>query len=205
MAQQEASEEGPQDAAPAPVQVETVYVNFTANVDDASTEGLLALLARCHEAKAQTLHLMLATSGGSVMCGMAIYNMLRAYPFRVVTWNLGNVDSIGNIIYLAGDERYAAPHSTFMFHSVSFNAPAAERQELPLLRERLSSIEADNKRLSGIVAERTNLSEEAAAALYGEAKTVDTAEAVGFGLVHEVRQPSIPADAIVVNLSFPRG
>lgn len=173
-------------------------------MDQVTTESLLALLAQCHASNARTVHLLLATNGGSVMHGMAVYNMLRAYAFKVVTWNIGNVDSIGNTIFLAGDERYASPHSTFMFHGVAFTVTMVEQQETTLLRERLASVEADNKRLGGIVAERTNLSEEEAAALYAEAKTMDTAEAVRLGLVHEVRQPAIPEGAVVVNLTFPK-
>lgn len=197
------AQQPPPQEVPAP-RIETVYINFTAAVDEVSTEALLGILAQCHQAGIETVHLLIATSGGSVMCGMALYNMLRAYPFRVVTWNIGNVDSIGNTVFLAGDERYASPHTTFMFHSVTFTITSIERQEPRLLRERLASIEADNTRLGRIVAERANLSEDAAAALYAEAKTIDTDEAVSLGLINEIRQIAIPNGAAVMHVSFPR-
>jgi ATP-dependent protease ClpP protease subunit len=33
-------------------------------------------------------------------------------PFRLVTHNMGKVDSIGNAVFLAGEQRYACPQST---------------------------------------------------------------------------------------------
>ena len=66
---------------------------------------------------------MLSTPGGSVMNGLNLYNVLRGLPITLTTHNVGNVDSIGNAIFLAGQIRYACPHSTFMFHGVAFNFP----------------------------------------------------------------------------------
>lgn len=37
------------------------------------------------------------------MNGMNLYNVLRPIPFLLVTHNVGNVDSIGNAIFLAGE------------------------------------------------------------------------------------------------------
>ena len=42
------------------------------------------------------------------MEGVAIYTTLRALPLDLTTHNIGNVDSIGNIIFLAGARRYAS-------------------------------------------------------------------------------------------------
>ena len=64
------------------------------------------------------VYLLLSSEVGSVMHGINLYNVLRALPVKLVTHNVGNVDSIGNAIFLAGEERYACQHSTFMFHGV---------------------------------------------------------------------------------------
>jgi ATP-dependent protease ClpP protease subunit len=39
------------------------------------------------------------------MNGLTTYNFLRAMPFTLINHNIGNVDSIGNVILLAGQER----------------------------------------------------------------------------------------------------
>jgi ATP-dependent protease ClpP protease subunit len=48
---------------------------------------------------------MLSSPGGHVMLGMNLYNVLRALPIKLTTHNVGNVDSIGNAVFLAGNPR----------------------------------------------------------------------------------------------------
>jgi hypothetical protein len=57
-------------------------------------------------------HLLLSTPSGRVDIGLMVYNMLRALPIKVITYNVGTVNSIGNLVFLAGAERYAAPTSS---------------------------------------------------------------------------------------------
>jgi hypothetical protein len=57
---------------------------------------------------------------------------------------MGNIDSIGNAIFLAGKTRKACTHSTFMFHGVGFDIH--QRLEEKNLREGLDSILATQRR-----------------------------------------------------------
>jgi alpha/beta hydrolase fold/Clp protease len=41
---------------------------------------------------------LLSTLGGQVAQGIAVYNVLRALPISVTTYNVGSVNSIGNVI-----------------------------------------------------------------------------------------------------------
>ncbi len=95
-----------------------VYVAFSAEIIAMTTESLIAQMANLANQKVPQVYLMLSTPGGNVMNGMNLYNVLRGLPFELITHNVGNVDSIGNVIFLAGTKRYAAPNSTFMFHGV---------------------------------------------------------------------------------------
>src|SRR5258705_13380029 len=102
-------------AAPAD---DTVYLSFSAEIVPFTTESLLAACANLANAGVKNVYLMLSTPGGSVSHGITLYNTLRAMPFNLVTHNVGGVNSIGNVIFLAGAERYACPNATFMFHGV---------------------------------------------------------------------------------------
>src|ERR1022692_79704 len=88
----------------------TVYISFSAEVSAHTTESLLAVLANCVNQRIKTVHLLLSTPGGNVMNGLNIYNIMLGLPLEVITHNVGNVDSIGNAIFLAGSKRYACPH-----------------------------------------------------------------------------------------------
>lgn len=181
----------------------TVYISFSAEINANTTESLLAAMASCSNGGTAEVHLLISTPGGTVMNGMNLYNVLRALPFKLVTHNVGNVDSIGNAVFLAGEERFACPHSTFMFHGVGFD-PGAERQEEKVLRERLDGILADQKRIGDVIDERTTLEPEQIELLFREAQTKDATYAVSAGIVHAIKDIDIPAGSPVVALVFQR-
>lgn len=188
---------------PAPTGPPLVYVSFSAEINPNTTESLIAALANCASQQVGEVHLLLSTPGGSVMNGINLYNVLRGMPFRLTTHNVGNVDSIGNAIFLAGDHRIACPHSTFMFHGVGFDGTGTHLDE-KLLRERLDSVLADQLRIGSIIEERTALDAEQIAPLFREAQTKDAAYAVGTGIVHEISDVEIPPGAPVISLVFQR-
>lgn len=181
-----------------------VYVSFSAGIDQNSTESLIALMAKYATQGIGEVYLMMSTLGGQVINGINLYHALRAMPFKLITHNVGSINSIGNAIFLAGEERYASPHTTFMFHGVGVTAQAGTRLESKMLRERLDAIDADERRIAAIIQERTQITDEEAAELFLEAKTKDTAYAVARGIVHDIREIKIPAGSPVVALAFQR-
>lgn len=187
-----------------PVITDTVYISFSAEINPHTTESLLALLANLVNQHVPHVYIMLSTPGGSVMNGMNIYNVIRGLPCDVTMHNVGNVDSIGNAIFLAGSRRYACAHSTFMFHGVGFNSPQGLRLEEKFLRERLDSVVADQRRIGEILAERTTLTNEQIEGLFLEAQTKDSTFAIGCGIVHEIRNINIPPGGPVISLVFQR-
>lgn len=183
---------------------QTVYVSFSAEINANTTESLISVMATLVNQKAASVHLLISTPGGNVMNGLNLYNLLIGLPFELVTHNVGNVDSIGNAVFLAGTKRYATPHSTFMFHGVGFDISTQIRFEEKLLRESLTSILSDQKRIGDIIVSRTQIGEEDVKALFREAQTKDAAFAVSSGIVHEIKDVHIPAGGPVISLVFKR-
>ncbi|HET8894905.1 MAG TPA: ATP-dependent Clp protease proteolytic subunit [Gaiellaceae bacterium] len=181
------------------------YVSFSAEIVPNTTESLLATMANIANQGIPKVYLLLSTPGGSVMHGMNLYNVLRAMPFHLVTHNVGNVDSIGNAVFLAGAERYSCPHSTFMFHGAGFDQfNGAPRLDEKYLAELTGNLLADQSRIGGVIEERTNLESAQIQALFREAQTKDATYAIGAGIVHEVKDVEIPPGAPVVSLVFQR-
>jgi len=183
---------------------EVVYISFSAEFNSHTCESLIAVMAKCVNDCVKKVYLILSTPGGSVMNGINIYNILRGMPFELITHNVGNVDSIGNAVFLAGEKRYAVPHSTFMFHGVGFNVPANTRLEEKILRERLDSLLSDQKRIGAIITERSKITVDEVEGLFREAQTKDAAYAVSSGLVHEIKDVQIPTGSSVISLVFKR-
>ncbi len=194
------------DIPPSPVEnvPPIVYVSFSAEINPNTTESLIATLSNLANQGVPEVYLLLSTPGGMVMNGMNLYNVLRAMPLRLTTHNVGNVDSIGNAVFLAGEPRFACPHSTFMFHGVGFDGEAGVRLEEKFLRERLDGVLADQKRIAAIIEERTNLEAEQIEPLFREAQTKDATYAVSTGIVHEIKDVQIPEGSPVISLVFQR-
>lgn len=183
---------------------DTYYVSFSAEINPNTTESLISVIANLVNQRVKTIHLLMSTPGGSVMNGMNVYNILRGLPVELITHNVGNVDSIGNAIFLAGSKRYATPQSTFMFHGVGFDIPNRIRLEEKNLSEHLQSILSDQKRIGSIITERTKISEDDAKALFREAQTKDATYAISMGIIHEIRDVQIPVGGPVISLVFQR-
>lgn len=193
----------PQPPAP-PQPPNRVYVSFSAEINANTTESLIATVANCVNQGKAEIYLMISTPGGSVMHGLNLYNVLRAFPVKIITHNVGNVDSIGNAIFLAGEERYACPHSTFMFHGVGFDFPGPFRLEEKLCKERLEAIHVEHGRIGSIIEERTKLDKESVAKLFLEAQTKDVTYAVGCGIIHEIKDVQMTAGCPIISLVFQR-
>jgi len=179
------------------------YLILTAEVTPASANTLIQYLGGLIAQAPDRVVIAMNQPGGNVVSGVTIYNAMIAMPYPIVTHNIGNVDSISNIIYLAGCERYACAPSTFMFHGVGFAGNANERLEENLLKAKLDTILSDHRRISGIFSTRTNgaVSVRAGMLLFKEQRTRSAEWARDKGFVTDIRDFILPASANVNYLS----
>jgi ATP-dependent protease ClpP protease subunit len=180
----------------------TTYVNFHAPINEKTVQTLMAIVSQTCQAGTTELHLLLSTPGGSVSSGITLYNFLRAVPVTLTIHNMGNVDSVGNAIFLAGQHRNACTHSTFMFHGVGFDLNNIHFKEQQL-RESLASLQADQSRIAAIITDRTNLDASETADLFREARTKDANAALIAGIVHTISDVQIPAGTQILTIVMP--
>jgi ATP-dependent Clp protease protease subunit len=175
------------------------YVTFSCPVNQATTQNLLNIVHNSVAQKITEFHLLISSNGGDIMQGVNLYNVLRAMPFHLTTHNVGNVDSIANAIYLAGDERHACPSATFMFHGVAFNGTGMNI-DITIAKERLKALQSDENRLVGIVADRSGMSAQKVRRLYKGMRTMTATEAQSNGLVDSIAELVVPPNAQVANI-----
>ena len=180
------------------------YVSFSAEVSTPTIEVLMNSMAQLVGKGFTEIHLLLSTPGGSVASGINAYNFLRGLPIHLVTHNIGNVDSIGTVIFLAGETRYACPQATFMLHGVSCTfGPGAQLFEKNF-QERLDSLKADQDRIAAIYEERASISRAEAENYFLSERTLHADAALAKGIFQEIRQVSIPNGCPVFQLVFNR-
>jgi ATP-dependent Clp protease protease subunit len=181
-----------------------VYISFSAEINQITTEGLISIMGDCVNSAVQKVYLLFNTTGGSVMNGINLYNVLKGLPFELIIHNVGSVNSVGNTIFLAGQHRYAVPNATFMFHGVGFTLPQGQRLEEKDLREKLDGVLRQQKQIGDIISQNTNLTDKEIENLFTEAQTKDVNFAIDKGIIHEIRDVQIPKGTPMITFTFKR-
>nr|WP_272537527.1 MULTISPECIES: ATP-dependent Clp protease proteolytic subunit [unclassified Providencia] len=89
-----------------------------------TTNSVSQLQNHCLAALSQgatEINIHISSRGGETDCGFAAYSFLKSLPIKVRTHNISNVESIANIIFLAGSERTANPESRFLIHPLAWS------------------------------------------------------------------------------------
>ncbi len=179
----------------------TTYINFHAGITPNTVQNLMTVISQKLVAGTDHFYIMLSTPGGQVQSGMTVYNFLRGIPARLTMHNTGNVDSIGNAIFLAANERFACAHSTFMFHGVGIQIQNLTLEE-KRAREILHSILADQIRIADIIVERTNIPRRRSRQLFREARTKDANDALTTGIIQQICDVTVPVGADIISFIF---
>jgi ATP-dependent protease ClpP protease subunit len=153
--------------------------------------------------KPKELYFLFSSNGGSVDAGITLYNFLRSLPVDITMHNMGSIDSIATVIFLAGNKRYACEHSAFLFHGVQFNFPNGASLNNAQLNEILSRLKTDQQKISGVMTERTKLTAEEIRTLFVQGESKDPSFAISKGIIDEIKRAIVPDGApnITVNIN----
>lgn len=156
------------------------------------------------DCKSTQITIAISSPGGSVPDGVALFNFLRSLKHvNIVTHNIGRADSIANIIFLSGDERYACQGTSFLFHGVTYNLAQASFT-YSKFAEVQKQFKADEDLLVDIIAANTNLTPENLINWFAEGETLRASEAVQWGVIDEVKEFTVPTNSVLVVLDDTR-
>jgi len=141
------------------------------------------------------LYFLISSPGGFVNDAKAFFNFLRALPIKKVMHNMGNIESIGNIVFVAGDERYATPAAHFLLHGLSWNFVAGASVTHAQIQEINSVLHQGEEDIAQILASRTKLTKEEIFVLYERGESKGLVYAIEKGLISEIRAAHIPSGA----------
>lgn len=180
-----------------------IYLSFSAEISRHTISSLLNAASAAANKGVEEVYLLLSTRGGDMLSGITLYNVLRGMPFKLTTHNVAAVDSVGVAIFLAGEERFACSTSSFLLHSPYFDVTQQVRFEEAFLRERAESLRADRETVNSIVLSRTRLEEAEIDSLFQEGSILEAGRAKDAGLIHGIREVSIPSGTPVHNIECP--
>lgn len=165
-----------------PLAQQVAYVNFAHVIDEKQANFLMQLCADIvSRDQTRIIYLMLSSPGGSIDYGITLYNFLRALPCIVFTHNIGSVESIANIVFLAGEKRFATPFSRFLLHGVFWNPPLGVLIPSAQISECHARLRDDAERIRDILLNRTTLTKAQIDSFHlsGESHGPDFAKEVG--------------------------
>jgi ATP-dependent protease ClpP protease subunit len=147
--------------------------------------GVISFFEQADKEKPVKIHI--STDGGNVLVGKSIYKYLttkRAEGWKIETYGLGVIASMGTIIFLAGNKetRYLHADDYFYLHLPS-NTAIGTADELSKQADELKRLEQD---MAGIYAQETNLTIDEALQLMKSDKSYTAKELKEMGFVSEV-------------------
>jgi len=180
---------------------DTVYIKFFANVTSASANALMTIIDQQIVKGTKKIVLLISTPGGQVFHGVSIYNYLKGIPVTIETHNFGSVDSIGNIIYVAGEKRYSVPDARFLIHPVALTFGQNQVLEEKKLEENLKGLQIDQTTIAQIIGKELSKSTDEILNAMHERTTMNPDQAKEFGLVHEIKSELFQDGATVITIN----
>jgi ATP-dependent protease ClpP protease subunit len=178
---------------PRPVQ----YIVFTAEVQAAQAAKLRNALALASNA-GHDIYLIISSAGGNVSEGLNLAAFMKTLPVAITTHNIGQTDSIANVIFAAGSRRYANTHASFMFHGVTMHYEKVDLIEAQL-QEQAQQIKRLRESIAVAFATYTGISVADANTLMVSGATILSAtEALSKTIIHEVRDAAVPPGTQIV-------
>jgi ATP-dependent Clp protease protease subunit len=172
------------------------FISFSSPLNVKSTESLIEAATELAGENIGTVVLCLSCFGGNFDRAVSLYNTLRAMPFKLVTHNVANVGSAANVLFLAGERRFACPQAVFFLHPSSASLDGSfHPSELAKHRAELLASDARERE---IIEQRTSLSARQIKALVDRSSTIDAERALAAGIIHAVKDLQIPSGARVV-------
>jgi len=172
-------------------------VHFTAPITSASCGQLIDCCSRAVAQGAENIVVKIATMGGEASYGFSLYNFLVSLPVPVHTHNLGTVESMGNIIFLAGERRTACLYSKFLFHPFHWNLNGSV--DHARMSEYAMSLDYDLHLYADIVAERTQgaaASLDVMSYLQASPRILSASDALACGMIQAIEELGMPNDSV---------
>lgn len=151
---------------------------------DMSNVIIAQMLFLANDDSKADLHLYINSPGGSVYCGMGIYDTMNYIPCPVATYVLGAAASMGAVLAAAGakGKRFVLPHSRLMIHQPLGGArgPATD------IKIELDEMMRTQQQLYQVLAKHTNKDVKQIAKDCDRNNWMDAEQAVAYGLADKV-------------------
>jgi len=175
------------------------YFGYTGIIDSNGVTRIAAAMNHAANNAFDEIYLCFSSLGGYVGDGVYLYNHIKALPLAVTIHNTGSVMSIAVAVFVAANMRYCSPHGMFMVHPTTIG-PFQEGMASERLNAALKAALADDERTENILRERTSLPSSVLSGRRKREVHIRLDEALKWGLVHGVREFSLPQGNQIIQI-----
>jgi ATP-dependent Clp protease protease subunit len=170
-------------------------VHFIGPINHNSACAVRNLCLQAVQNGATEIELHMSSEGGNMTAGFALYFFLKSLPVPLTTHNIGSVESIAVVIFLAGQQRYACPGTRFLIHPLHWGFGSLVAADHARVSEWRECLDFDAERYASIFLEATTaagIPTDIHNNLFGNARIFDADEAVRAGIAHKAVQSRLP-------------
>ncbi|EEI47924.1 MAG TPA: Clp protease [Proteus vulgaris] len=138
---------------------------------------------------ATEIKIHISSQGGDIAAGFTAYNFLKSLPVNVTTHNISNVESIANIIYLAGSKRLINPMARFLLHPFHWGLGGLQSVDHERLREWVLSLDNDLERFINVM--NTECSQQDWRGIIKASTIYNSSDAIELNIASEISDASI--------------
>jgi len=160
-------------------------INFLGQVDESRIAHLSSAISGAMAADASELEIHISSFGGNLYAGIAAYNIIRSLPIPVHAHNIGNIDNMSLLMYLAASTRTTCLYSRFYVGGLNLAFNQAQYIPHQQVMEAIESYDLDIKTCAQIFIERTRCSKvlvDVFEMLQNKPRVLDYAAAYEYGI-----------------------
>lgn len=135
----------------------TAFLSFIRPVTIETVNALLSVVNDVIKQGATEIILLMSSPGGNLLSGFAAYNQLSLLPVTLTTYNIGSINSVAIIMFLAGEKRFAVPTATFLFHETNWSFTQSTEIPRRQIIEAASALDSYEKNMRDIIVSKTSL------------------------------------------------
>lgn len=182
----------------------TIYINFFDGINQITVNKFIQFTIDAIQQHNPTeINYFISSNGGDVDSGFTLYNFLVSMhdKIRITMHNTGTIDSIANVIFLAGKRRYAAPNASFLFHGFVMNLNAGGFGRT-ILKEHLSRLDSMEARMADTISKNSKLTIAEVKNFFHQGEGRDVQFALEKEIIHEIKVPAVPKGSVHLAMTF---
>jgi ATP-dependent protease ClpP protease subunit len=180
------------------------YLVFIGPIASNATRFLRNACCTAVNDKVTDLTSQFSSSGGTVDEGFSLYEFLLSLPLTLTMHNIGIVNSVAIIVFLAGDKRFANDNTIFYMHDETWTTLGAREYTSSKLKEYTYLLESSRLRAKSILKLRTKLDESVLESpdFFKEPIPYQPGAAKSAGIIHEIQDARVPFGEMVLNIDW---